>query len=255
MKRYYYVATALPTLKIGDPPEISFEELMVLLKENLNKKDFKKIEQLRLYYDIQNLKALWKKKPFNRFANFNSVQLEENLIDETHLPWYVFDFIEKYESIASRLSHFEELVSHYYLYEIQGAKGFLKKYLSFEKEWRLIFLGFRAKVLSFSLSHELQYQDPHEEIVAQMMAQKDSKSYIVPSEYESLQPLFEKYRESPMKMYQGLLEYRFNKIEELLGVDLFSLERIVGYVAQLILIENWEALDQEKGSKIIKSLM
>ncbi len=35
------------------------------------------------------------------------------------------------------------------------------------------------------------------------------------------------------------MEYKFNKIEEILGYDKFSFDRILGYMVQLIMAEKW----------------
>jgi hypothetical protein len=59
MTKYYYVGTFLPTLSFAQDPEIAISELDILLRDNLSKGDNKKIEAIRQFYDLFNLRFFW----------------------------------------------------------------------------------------------------------------------------------------------------------------------------------------------------
>ena len=52
-----------------------------------------------------------------------------------------------------------------------------------------------------------------------------------------------------------MIEYRFKKIQDLLGTELFTIDRILGYMIQLIMIEKWNQLDKQKGKAIIDTML
>ncbi|MBA3817135.1 MAG: DUF2764 family protein [Parachlamydiaceae bacterium] len=252
---YYFLGTLLPELHIGEPPEIGFREYEQLLKENLSDSDFDKTRTIRNLFDILNLRFYWKEEPLNELGNHTESELEEAFATQSMLPSYVFNFMEKYESKSERLQHFPALLSTFFTKEIEDSSGFFKAYLTLERELRLILVAFRAKKLNRDLLIDLQYEDPEEQIIAQMLAQKDAAVYEPPEKYEQLKIIFEKYQNQPLELQKALVEFRFNKIEEMLGLDLFSADRALAYLVELILVEQWQQMDQQEGLKIVDSML
>jgi hypothetical protein len=252
---YYFLASYLPELQIGIPPDISFLALDEVLKTHLTKEDYRMTIVMRRYYDILNIRSFWKGEEIDPRGFYNAVDLEESLVTRTGFPEYVFTFMDKYEQAESRLAHFPELVTAYFREEISAAEGFLKQYLEFERGLRLALTGFRAKKLGRDVVKELQYEDPNDEVVAQILAQKDSKTYEPPSRYEDLKAIFEEHYDHPLELHQAICEYQFRKIEEMYEIDLFSIGRILTYLAQLIIVEKWLELDKKKGLEVIDTIV
>ncbi|MBI3900942.1 MAG: DUF2764 family protein, partial [Chlamydiia bacterium] len=73
-------------------------------------------------------------------------------------------------------------------------------------------------------------------------------------EYKELKPIFEEFGESPFELYKSLCEYQFDHIVELWGGEIFTLDRILNYMARLILVERWLELDVQKGIKIVDAI-
>lgn len=255
MTQYYFLASSLPPLHFGAPPEISFEQLTTLLKENLSAGDLQQARILRGYYDILNIRAYWKGEPLDPHGNLNEVQLDEALIDQQGTPAYLNRFLEEYEDTPERIRHFPRLLAAYFRVEERRSSGFLHRFLKMERELRLILVGFRAKKLGRDLLKELQYENPEEEIVAQILAQKDDPDFHAPDPYQQLKPLFIEHENDPMGLHQDLLEWRFEKIQEMVGVEVFSLDRILGYTERLILLENWLELDRQKGNQLVDTIV
>lgn len=255
MKQYYFLATALPPLKLGVTPEITFDEFCDLLNDNLNKQDLAKTRVVRRWYDIQNIRAYWKEEELDPVGNFDKAHLAEALTAREGFPDYVYDFLDTYENLEDRLHNFSLLVISYFSNEIQRSTGLLHDYLQFERNWRLVFLGFRAKRLGRNLTQELQFEDPDDPLVASLLAQKDAKEYVPPEGFEELATLFEEHGDSPAGLYQALCEYRFRKVTERVGIDLFSIDNIIGYMVQLITLEKMQELDKEKGLSIVNTVL
>lgn len=254
-KKYYFLGIAIPEVQIGVEPEITFSQFWEMLKLNLSDRDLKKAKAVRFLDDIYNIKAYWLGDKLDPHGNLNSQELEEMLLQGENTPQFILDYLQKYEGDEDRLKYFSALVAGYFQYEIPRVDGFLKQYLEMEREIRLLFVGFRAKLLGRDLFRELQFEDPNDDFVAQILAQKDTKEFEPPVAYTELKPVFEKFNAEPLKLHQALLEYKFNKIEEILGYDKFSIDRILGYMIQLMMAEKWFALDHEIGTKIIDRLV
>ena len=255
MTKYYFLGVALPEVKLGVEPEISFSEFCYMLKQNLSDHDWQKTRVVRLLYDIYNIKAYWLGQELDPRANLNKHELEETLIDGVRVPPFVLEFLQKYESQEDRLKYFSELIAAYFKTEISRSNGFLKKYLQLEREVRLLFVGFRAKLLGRDLFRELQFENANDDFIAQILAQKDSKDFEPPPAYADLKPIFAELHSQPLKLHQALIEYKFRKIEEILGFEKFSFDRILGYMVQLIMAEKWIELNHEIGTQIVDRLV
>lgn len=255
MTKYYFLATALPDLELGQKPDIDFVEFSILCKENLTRRDLLQMQVLREYYDIINVRDYWLEGTIDPYGNYDLIHLEDALLNRQGLPQFVYTFMDQYPHKKERIAHFPELFATYFHYSIKASRGFVKKYMSFERDMRLIFAAFRAKKIGRDITEELRYEDPEDPIVAQILAFKDAKTYEPPEPYEDLKPIFDKYSDSPLDLFQALTKYRFDKVESFHGVDVFSLDRIMGYMIQLILVEGWLKLDQKRGREIVENII
>lgn len=255
MTQYYFVSTSLPELQVGYPSELTFSDMVNLMEVNLKTDDLLLTQVVRRYYDIQNIRSLMMEEEIDPRGNFNAKELEDAIATSTGLPEYVYDYLEQYDGTENRLRHFSSLISAYFKEEIQRATGFLEQYLTFEKEWRLVLTGFRAKQLGRNVAEELQFEDPDDDVVAQILAQKDAKYYEPPTQYEDLKVLFEQHKSDPLDLYQALCEYRFEKLNSWIEVEAFSIDRILGYLAQLVIVEKWMELDKKKGLDIVDQIV
>lgn len=253
MAEYYFVNAALPPLEIGKPPELSFQELRVILNENLSEEDLKKVSYLLRPIDLANIRAFWMGLPMDAKGNFTPKELEEALLVPDRLPEYLANFLQQYDTVEQRLRFFPSLYASLYR-ETSKFKGFLLQYYTFERELRLVLTGLRAKQTGRDLVRELQFEDPTDPIVADLLAQKDSPDYTPPLEYEGLKALFEVHSQNPKQLLRAILEYRFAKYEELEENQHFTLDRILSYIARLLIVESWEGLKAEQGRALMEDL-
>jgi hypothetical protein len=80
-----------------------------------------------------------------------------------------------------------------------------------------------------------------------ILSQKDSHDYVPPPGYESLKALYLSAKENPKELHRALLEYRFKKVEEMEENEHFSMDRILGYLVRLMIVESWESLNESQG--------
>ncbi|MBJ7449885.1 MAG: DUF2764 family protein [Parachlamydiales bacterium] len=256
MTKYYFLATLLPSLNLGEEPELKFEELQKLLSANLTAEDFIKSRVLNRLCDLENFRAIWNQKPIDPHGNFSQRRLEELMVSHgTELPEYVADFLDRYSSTEDRLRFFPSLIASYFSQEIIGQKGFLRDYLEFERNLRIVLVALRTKSLNRDLSKELQFEDSRDDIVAEVLAQKETKSLDVPYGFEELRILYENTIQNPLEWHRALLEFRIRHITEIAGDDLFSIDRILAYQVLVALVEKWNALSKDAGIEIIDTLL
>lgn len=255
MANYYYIGTYLTPLSFSMKPEISFHELDTLLHDQLTEKDYGKTLVIRRFFDLLNLRAFWLREELDPRGEMTSVELEEALMGRVGLPDYVYDYLDAYPHLPDRIRHFPLLLAKFFQTGENLNDPFLHNYFNLERELRLVMTGFRAKKLGRDLSVELQYENPEEELIAQLLAEKDAKAFEPPEKFEELKVLFEKEGDHPLALEKGLDLYRFEKIENLVDMaDQFSIHRILAYMTQLILVEKWFELDEKKGKQIVETI-
>ncbi len=242
-----------PSVQIGQSPEITFEDFELLLEMNLSSADLKRVSFLKMFVDLKNLRAHWEKKPLDSRGNFNEKELDEALLIQDLMPGYVFDFLETYDSKELRLKNFSFLLVQYFN-EAREQGGFLKKYLQFEREFSLILTSLRTKDLQRDLSVELQFEDPYDPLVSHILAQKDLDHYDPPMEYSSLKEIYLEYKTKPIELHRALLEYRMQKLLELEENREFSIDQVLICMVRLMIVEDWDRLDKDKGKQILESI-
>lgn len=251
MRNYYFIVPSLPPLFLHEQPELSFGELETRLSINLNKKDLEKTRVLRRIVDIYNIRALLMEEPIDPRGNLNEKELDEALLVYTGLPEYVFEFLDQFEKVSDKIHNFSGLLARYFNEEIPKQKGFLRKMLEFERESRLIITALRAKQLGRDIVKELQFEDPLDPIVAHILAQKDADRYDPPIEYQDLKEMIASSYADPWLENLAFAEYRFKKIAEMAEGKHFTIDVILCYMAQLMIIENLIELDTERGKMIL----
>ncbi len=254
---YYFFASYLPPLKIGHESNLPFEEFKVLCQNNLSKDDLLKVQKISSFVDIANVRALWsgQNDNFDPRGNLSMDAMHDALEHQENLPSCVVELMEEYDNVEDRLKLFPRLYVTFFKDAIAQSSGFLREYFTFERDWRLVTLGFRAKKIGRDLTEELQFEEPHEEIVAHLLAQKDAPQYEPPMEYDSLKVLYDTKVQEPLKLHQALCAYRFDRITALLEGDIFSLDRILGFMVQLMITERWVEMDANKGKAIVDTML
>ena len=88
-----------------------------------------------------------------------------------------------------------------------------------------------------------------------MLAQKDAISYEPPPEFLSLKEKYLACGPDPFLQFKEISKWRFKQIDELAIEPLFSIDWILSYMAQLLIVEEWNQLDAEKGEIILQAFV
>lgn len=254
MNRYYFLVPSLPPLRFPQKPDIDWQDFLSRLQVNLSARAMKQPQRLRRFVDVCNIRALFLGEPLDPTGNLTEKELDEALLVRADLPVYVFDFLDQYGTREEQLMHFPGLLALFFLKESEEASGFLKRYFAFERAWRLVGAALRAKQVGRSFIREFQFEDPKDPFVAHILAQKDAAQYDPPEEYREIKEVLVACKGDPWMEERYFTEYRLRQIDELLGMEQFSLDAVLGYMAKLMLIEAYFALEEEKGRWIIERM-
>ena len=232
-------------------PDISFEEIKSRLEINLSRRDYEKTQVLRLFFDLNNIRSLMQEEEIDPRGNLTEKELDEALLIRNILPSYVFDFLDQYATVEEKVKNFPALIERYYTEEIERQKGFLQTYLKFERDLRLVLTGYRAKKQKRDVMRELQFEDPQDSIVADILAQKDAATYDPPEEFRDLIELMRGCGPDPWEQHRVFAEYRFRKIGGMAELEIFSIDAILAYLAQLMIVEQWNEMDEVRGKMVL----
>jgi hypothetical protein len=255
MKKYYFTSCTLPKLSLGVKPDISFEEVERLLEVNLSKRDKGVLKTFKGYIDIKNLKSLFLNRELDPRGNMDKKEIGEAFLVENFFPFFVFEFLKKYKE-EERAKNFYLILSSFLNYQMALSKNdFLRFYFKLERDMRIIFSALRAFELNRDITKELEFEDKTDPLVEFIFSQKGEKSLEVPKEYEELKTIFLKNREDPKNLNFEFLNYRFQKINERSEKYFFDISSILGYLATLIIVEDYFKLDKMQGKLIMNSLL
>ena len=252
-----YVIGSVPNLEFDSKPDISAEELYLLLKMNLSKTDLAPIKVLKRWVDLANLYKIFEKHDyFDKRGNYPQGMLKEFIETQQQLPSYVFEYLDEFESDEDRKKYFAKLIAKYFKEERKKAKGALAEFLKFENEWRILLTAYRAKKSEKSIAEILKYEDLSDPIVQISIAQSEAPGpFVFPFEYEELEAELKNAGPNPTSQMRALAKYRFNYYRDM-GVDFpFTLRQIMAYLMQLFQLEDLFALDEIEGKKQLEKLM
>ena len=246
MTNYYFLTAVLPPLALGKKTPLNFEELKDLFLMNLSKRDLDKVEKFRQYVDIKNLKAFLRSKPLDPKGHLSEKELDEAILLKADLPMYVFDFLQTYTENDARIHFFASLFSAFFDEMINNEKGFISSYFQFEKDCRLILSVLRAKKYNIDLSEQLQFEDPKDPVIAEILAGKDRPEYDPPQEYMPLKQIFQKFSDDPKKLTYNYLEFQFERVDQLVESEVFSIDKLLAYLIKWIMVDAWNQVENNK---------
>ncbi|CAM0117382.1 DUF2764 family protein [Rhabdochlamydiaceae symbiont of Dictyostelium giganteum] len=255
MSHYYFLTLSLPPLRLGEKAPLSFSDLMSRIELNVTASDFQKLAVLRRWIDLKNIRPLYLGETIDPRGNLNEKELEEALLIKEFLPAYVFDFLEKFESREDKLRFLPHLLARYLQEEERCCKGFLQSYFSFERSWRCILLAIKAKELGKDVEKELQFEDLKDPLIIDILAQKEAPIYEPPLEFMSLKEKYLGCGLDPWELVKMGIEWKFDQINHLIEKDLFSMDVILAYVVQLMMIEEFNELDSSRGEIILEAFV
>lgn len=250
MKGYFFVSTFLPPLQFGSPPPVRFERVAALFEENLGARDLKKVRKLLSLVDLQNVPRLLKEEPLDLRGNLTEKELDEAFLNRDGLPNALFE-----EGEEGALRAFPRALFEFLWEGGEIEEGFLGRYFRFEWEWRLLIALLRGRELKREVEPFISSNPYGDFLVAEALSQSVMPIFDFPIEHRDLGERIAESRGSAIKEQSSVSRYRFKWIKEQLEGRPFSLDHLLGYMAQLLIIEDEEALSKVEGGALLDNIM
>lgn len=254
MKRYFYLAASLPELSLDMKPPVTFADFLEDAEVYLAKEDLKLVSILKEVIDIENIRRLLLEQKIDDRGNLDEKALDEALLARVNLPPYAIDFLDTYTTTQSRLEHFAQLYAGFFAAHSEHKNRFISQFLDFENELRLWLSLLRAQRNGMDFSQVLQFEDPTNPLIMSMLVQSSNAELILPVEFKELKNIFEAHVNNPLALHKKIEQFRINKISELVQNDLFVIDNILGFLAKLLIIEQWQALNLDQGQDRLNRL-
>lgn len=255
MKGYFFLSSFLPKLQFDFPGTSSFDDLILLYRDNLSSNDMKKVWLIRHFIDLENVCQFLREEPIDKHGNFSESELSLALDLQEGFPQYLFDYLENYQTLEDQIRFFSSVLSHFFLDAQEAFSGFLSFYFDFERKWRLVLTAMRAKRLKVDLAKEFQFEDPRDLFVAELLAQKDTPQFEFPLEFIELDEALKGEAKSPKQQYKAIAQFRYQNILEKIQDHPFSIDYLLGYLAQFMIVEDWNALNEKEGSERLSQMI
>ncbi|MBN1944310.1 MAG: DUF2764 family protein [Bradymonadales bacterium] len=224
MKYYRLMSIMLKLPEVPDVPPIELKAAVDQIMEAVDEADRRGVVALLEFLDCRNLEArLQGVEVFDDRAVFSRAALEERV----DLPAYMTDFLELYESGAIAESYpFDALWRAYFGHLLRVAEearsSFLQEWAGFEITLRDALVLLRAEDLGEKGEPRL--------------------SGVLTEEGESHLTLLSAYAEAsnPLEGERVLDRGRLKKIEAISGIDPFSADAVLAYLAALLILDRWD---------------
>jgi len=265
---YYAFISGLPDLIFDEQKKVyTTREFKDELKELLSWADKRVVNKLFLKFDNDNLLSYLthgeEDMKFNDSANY-SQEIIMDMVDavkEEDRKWngkypnYLQIFIQDYLTHEETPKIFWEdhLATLYYNYLLN------KTYNSFLKEWSELNMNIRNVITALSARREgIEYNHliVGENEVAQLLRTSQNPAHGL----IELIPYFEQIREMDeisdlLQKEQRIDTFLWEWIDENTFFHYFDVEKIMGYLFKLQILERWRLLSPEKGSEIFRNIV
>lgn len=264
-RSYHYLIAGLPDLLMGDRKmPVSVLEFRDLLREALDECDYSLIRILFLPYDHINLlnTAFKKNEPFNSFGNCNQSEIEQ-LLNKNDSDANPTLFLPSYLiSIANQLRDGDreitldqcqrELTSAYYLYLSTHPNELVAKFGQMELTIRNVLAAANGRKYNYPFEPYLFGDDE----TVDALKKNRSRDFGLSSDVEYIDTLVNLF-DLPdiLEREQKIDALRWHLLDDLTFFNYFSVEKIVGYMIKLIIVERWSLLDVEKGREFFRQLL
>lgn len=248
-----YVKASLPDLHLDQEPEITFDDVVFRLYNYMPASFLEEVKVVRRLIDLNNIRALFYNDAFDQRGNLTETELESALEHQTILPDYVFDFLDTYTSNEKRVKNIGKIFVRYFQIEGDRARGFLKEYLQFEREVRLLTTAYTGKKLGFDLDRQFQFEETSDDFVHFILSQKDREGIVFPLEYRDLEEIFAT-SQTPIERHQRFNRFKFHRFEELYIRRQFSKQALLFYFIQFLIVDSYYRLDEKVGKGVIESI-
>jgi hypothetical protein len=257
-RNYYCLIAGLPDILI-DQKKIPFSliKLKQELQYHLHPKDYQLVEYLFLPYDNINFLNILQKKEaeFNSLGNYSESFFIDEIKEPENLPEYMKKFLEAYREenpIHPNLSLENQLTWLYFDFMLEQKNQFLRDIFTTIRDINNIFTIYNAR--KFGLNIENQMIGEYE--LTEAAKKTISKDFGLSGEITPIDEIIGIYENNNLfeqEMSIDLLKWRH--MNNLNTFNYFTIEFILAYVLEFIIVERWANLDTDQSKNTFKKIL
>lgn len=256
---YYYLVAGLPDLLPDQGKvKISVADFKTEIESYLKPEDFLLVKILFLKYDNKNLLNLLQKQTFafDSKGNYDQDLLEEEIKEQdVRILPYLADFIKSFKEGLrenEEISWENDLEARYFDYLQTIKNDFLKEWFEFSLNIKNITTALNCRKYSFRPENELIGDN----FVVQSILRSNSRDFGLMQEFPEIDKilniwdngtLLEREKQLDMLSWQWIDEHTF--------FHYFTIEKILGFILQLEIVERWLSLDYQTGEIMFRQLL
>jgi len=263
--KYQYLIAGLPDLSLHDEKEwISVPDFREMLKKGLDSDDYEQVKLVFLRYDNENLVNYLEKGKINerlaanyRLEDFrNQEESFSSIIPEDDiLPLYMVEVMKEFQGGKDNfnsLTYSHLIAQKYYQYIQENAGEFLRQYTTLEYDL--------ANLLTYieSRNHAM---DPEQFLTGSSsltnhLREDVSRAMTKPPDFDLFTEII-CYAELPAVAEKEMKydELRWRMIDEMTFFEEFTIDRVLGYLFKMLIINRWTQLKHDQGEEKLRRII
>jgi hypothetical protein len=264
-RNYYCLIAGFPDL-IPDDKKLHFSsvELRNYLREEIHPADFELVKLFYLPWDHENLISLLFDSEFewDERGNYSREKLEEfvdkkqfELINPSEFPAYFIDFIEFYhddEEEFPKIAAVKFLTEGWYKTLAGSGNKFVAEFGEFKQNMANIMLALNGR------KHDIPFEEAiiGDDEVTHALKRSRARDFGLANEINDIETIVQIFEiENILDRELKLDMHTWQFIDEITFFNYFTVEKILGFVQKIFIVERWFELDKEKGQQIFNQLL
>lgn len=272
-QNYYYLVASLKEYQI-DSQIKGFDAVAIRaeISEQISKSDRKLLDLLYKRYDVENiLSAIEGKSAHNHLGNLSAESIQQ-MIEKPEIsdsPFghiiYIYDQINKHKNTAStnqqdedvewsidtQLSLPHQLWKTYYNTCAQSRSSFLREWSKFELTQRNITAAVGARKMGINPKDVLVGDGE----IVNSLSKSQAADFGLKGHVEYIDQLLQILdSDNLLEKEKRIDKMRWDMIDQMLTYEYFTMNRILGYMVKINIIDRWLRLDKSEGEQMFRKL-
>lgn len=255
---YYYLIAGLPEL-VWDNRKLplAVAHFRELVGEALSREDLRVMNLFLLPGDNRQVLRLLRKEEPDRGAMtvFPVALLEEEVAELSgKLPAYLERFIADYRADRLDSTRLPEnvLSGMYYDFLLRQRNVFVRRYAEFSLNVKNLVVALNCRKYEREIDREVVGNNAF----AQALRSSNAKDFGLGMDYPYVERVVA-LTENPnfVERERGLDLLTWNFIEELVAFEYFSLEKVLSFLLELMIVERWSRMGTESGRRVFMEVV
>lgn len=233
---YHFLGALITPLNLETKPAISWLEFKQLLEQNFIGAHVRQLSFLLRYFDLENLQLYWSKQPVTPYGNWTFEHLEQVQVEWDLLEPWLAELVHAQHN-KNFATQTVEMMAQFFSHETQKQGASAQVLMRFwQSMWIIAFV--RAKMQN-RLNELKQEPGAEHSVICALLDELCAGN--LNADAGNLRQILEDQTLESSELAKRALKWQLQFLEEHLQGGQFSLQRLLTYLLQLALVEQWQA--------------